>query len=162
MADLTYMPKLHKADGGDTLVAESGAKFAVGRSTQPAVPQFLRVRVPTADVNAGLTLLAAAPGYRYRLVDCGIIAYGGAMQTLTTVDILGTRSGAVKLVAFGQANLTQSTLVKAGGTGGTILADGASFTAVDENTAITIGKTGSNGATATGVDVLITYVLEVV
>jgi hypothetical protein len=42
-----------------------------------------------------------------------------------------------------------------------VLAAGASFVACDAGTAITIGKTGSTGTTATGVDVLLSYVLEV-
>ena len=41
-----------------------------------------------------------------------------------------------------------------------LLADGASFSACDANTAITIGKTGSSGTTATGIDVLLSYVIE--
>lgn len=160
-ADLNYAPKLHKADGGDTLVMESGAKIAAATATLPGVVQALRARVTIANVNAGATLLAALPGYKYRMVACKAIAYGGAVGTLTTVDILGTQSSGVKLVAFAQANLTQSTVLTAGGTGAAVLADGASFTACDANTAITIGKTGGTGDTATGVDVIFEYVIEV-
>jgi len=160
-ADLTYAPKVHKADGGDTLVLESGGKIAAAAATVPGVVQSLRARVPIATVNAGGTLLAAIPGYTYRMVACKAIAYGGAVGTLATVDVLGTQTSGVKLAAFAQANLTQSTVLTAGGTGGAVLADGASFVACDAGTAITIGKTGGTGDTATGVDVIFDYVLEV-
>jgi hypothetical protein len=123
--------------------------------------QTLRQRVTTAQVNAGLTLLPAVAGYKYRLVDASAIAIGGAASGLTTLDILGTQATAsVKLVAFGQAALTQSALVRAGSSGGVVLADGASFVDNDVNTGITIGKTGSALATATAVDVQLTYILE--
>jgi len=80
---------------------------------------------------------------------------------VTTVDLLGTQSSSgVKLVAYAQAQLTQSTVVYDGLTGGTVLADGASYQACDANTAITAGKTGSDVTTATGVDFVIEYVIE--
>ncbi len=160
-ADLTYAPKVHKADGGDTLVLESGGKIAAAAATVAGVVQHLRTRVTIANVNAGATLLPALAGYKYRLVDCWAIAYGGAVGAVTTVDILGTQStSSVKLVAYAQASLTQSAVLKAGGTGAAVLADGASFTACDSGAAITIGITGSSATTATGIDVLLSYVIE--
>jgi hypothetical protein len=73
------------------------------------VPQ-LRTRVTIAQVNAGLTLIPAISGQKLRVVDCSIIAVGGAAGAVTTVDILGTQATAsVKLVAYAQASLTQST-----------------------------------------------------
>lgn len=121
-----------------------------------------RFHVAIADVNAGLTLLAALAGYKYRLLDAFAIAVGGAAGAVTTVDILGTQAASpVKLTAFGQANLTQSAVVRAGGTGGTVLADGASFAVNDVNTPITIGKTGSALTTATFIDVTLTYAIEI-
>lgn len=123
--------------------------------------QTLRTRVLTADVNAGLTLLAALAGYKYRLLDAFAIAIGGAASAVTTVDLLGTQAASgVKLVAFGQAALTQSALVRAGSAGGVLLADGASFAINDVNTAITIGKTGASLATSTAIDVFVTYAIE--
>jgi hypothetical protein len=160
-ADLTYAPKVHKADGGDTLILESGGKIAAALSTLPGVVQSLRARVLIAAVNAGATLLAAIPGYKVRMVNCKIIAYGGAVGTLTTVDILGTQTSGVKLAAFAQAGLLENVVLTAGGTNGAVLAAGASFVACDAGTAITIGKTGGTGDTATGVDVIFDYVLEV-
>lgn len=122
--------------------------------------QDARFHVAIADVNAGLTLLAALPSRKYQLLDAWAIAVGGAAATGTTVDILGTQStSVVKLVSFAQASLTQSTLLRPGVSGVTILADGASFAIDDVNTAITIGKTGSNFTGATFIDVMLSYAI---
>jgi hypothetical protein len=118
-----------------------------------------RHRATVAEVNAGATVLAAIPGYKYQIKDAYMIAVGGQVTTVTTVDILGTLSSARKIMAGGQAALAQSALVRAGGTGGTVLADGASFTANDVNTAITVGITGSSITVATHVDFHLTYEL---
>lgn len=126
------------------------------------VARVLRTRATTAQVNAGLTLLPAVPGRKYRIHDVALIAIGGNAATATSVDILGTQSdSSVKLMAGLVAGLTQNTLLRAGAaTNGVILAAGASFVANDVNTAITIGKTGSDLATATHIDVLLTYSIE--
>lgn len=120
----------------------------------------LRTRNTIAEVNAGATLLAVLTGWRYRLVDAYAIAIGGAVGTVTTIDIIGTITTARKLVAFGQAALTRSALVRAGSSGGVILADGASFTQNDAATAITIGVTGSAADTATHIDTVLQYIIE--
>jgi hypothetical protein len=121
-----------------------------------------RVRTTTANVNAGATLLPAVPGFKYRLQDLALIAIGGNAQTATGVLVRGTQSASVvKLMDAKVAGLTQSNLLRAGtATNGVILADGASFVANDVNTAITIIKDGTDLATATHIDALITYVLE--
>jgi hypothetical protein len=125
------------------------------------VVQHLRTRVTTAQVNAGHTLLPAVAGRSYRLVDLALIAIGGNAATATGVLVRGTQSAAVvKLMDAKVAGLTQSTLLRIGtATNGVILADGASFVANDANTAITIIKDGSDLATATNIDVLLSYVL---
>lgn len=121
----------------------------------------LRQRVSTANVNAGLTLLAAIPGWKYRVTDMAMIAIGGAAGATTTVDILATQAaGSVKLLAVAIAALTQSAVVRAGAANATVLADGASFVANDVNTAISINKTGISMTTATNIDVIINYQLE--
>lgn len=142
--------EIFRIDGlAAALIAKAGSTF-----TQ-------RFHVATADVNAGLTLLAAIAGFKYRLLDAYAVAIGGSAGTVTTVDVLGTQSASgVKLVAFGQAALTRSAMVRAGSTGGVLLADGASFAINDVNTAITIGKTGSALDTSTFVDVVLTYAIE--
>lgn len=164
MADATYQPKVYNKLGGDELVVASGGAITVesgGAINAPTAVQSTRIRSTVAEVNAGKTLLAAVAGKSYRLVSCYAIAYGGAATAVTTVDILGTQStSSVKLVAYAQASLTQSTVLKDGGTGAAVLADGASYAPCDANTAITIGKTGSSVATATGIDVVINYTIE--
>lgn len=121
--------------------------------------QNVRQRFTIAEINAGATLVAAVAGKSIRMVTCKAIAVGGAAGAVTTVDVLGTLSTGRKLVAFAQANLTQSTVLTDGGTGGAVLADGASYTANDAGTAVTVGKTGSNVTTATHIDVIFDYVL---
>lgn len=125
--------------------------------------RVLRTRFTTAQVNAGATILTALPGLRYRVHDISLIAEGGNAATATSVDVLGTQSSSVvKLMDGRVAGLTQNTLLRAGtATNGLILAAGASFAPCDANTAITIGKTGSDLATATHVHVLLTYDIEV-
>jgi hypothetical protein len=126
----------------------------------PAVQQQ-RTRVTLAQLNAGLTLLAAVPGMAYRLISCVLIPVGGAVTGATDVRILGTRAaGAVALIVAAVAGLTQSAVVESGDATSVVLADGASFTPLDANTAITIGKTGGAAATATAVDVVLLYALE--
>lgn len=130
------------------------------RSDDQADVQNLRTRATVAQINAGLTLLAAVPGYAYRLVDITLIAIGGAASGATAVVILGTRTGAVTLISAAVAALTQSAVVKPNTANVTVLADGASYTPLDANTAVTIGKTGGSLATSTHVDVILNYVLE--
>lgn len=120
-----------------------------------------RVRFTIAQVNAGATILALQSGYKYRLLDANMIAIGGAVATCTTVDILSTQStSSAKLVANAVAALTEGALLRAGASNSTILAAGASFIQNDVSKAVTIGKTGSDCATATHVDVIITYAVE--
>jgi hypothetical protein len=121
--------------------------------------QNVRQRFTIAEINAGATLVPAVAGKSIRMVSCKAIAVGGAAGDVTTVDVLGTLSTGRKLVAFAQANLTQSTVLTDGGTGAAVLADGASYTANDAGTAVTVGKTGSNVTTATHIDVIFDYVL---
>ena len=128
--------------------------------TNRSVVYNTRQRFTIAQVNAGATLVAAVTGKAIRMVSCKAISVGGAASAVTTVDILGTSTTSRKLVAFAQASLTQSTVLTDGGSGATVLADGASYTANDAGTAVTISKTGSSVATATHIDVVFSYVLE--
>jgi hypothetical protein len=120
----------------------------------------VRKRLTIAQVNAGVELVAAVSGKSIRMVSCKAISVGGAAGAVTTVDVTGTSSTSRKLVAFAQASLTQSTVLTAGGSGATVLADGASYTANDAGTAINVSKTGSSVTTATHIDVIFDYVLE--
>ena len=160
MADQTYGPAIYKRDGGNTLIFGSGSLGAVvPGGAGPA--QTVRTRVTLAQLNAGFTLLAALPGYAYRLIDATLTAVGGAATTGTSVNIIGTRAAApVQLVAAAIAALTQSALVRAGAANAVILADGASFTALDANTAITVITVGAAMTVMTNIDVVLTYTVE--
>jgi hypothetical protein len=121
----------------------------------------VRTRFTIAAINAGANLVPAVAMQKIRMVGCKAIAVGGAAAAVTTVDVLATQAGSsVKLAAFAQASLTQSTVLNAGDSGAAVLADGASFAACDAATAITVGKTGSSVTTATHIDVIFSYVVE--
>lgn len=140
-----------------TAVTASAAELNELNSAGDPIVFNQRHRVTTAEVNAGHKLVDVPADLSFRLIDVKVIAYGGAITGLTTLDIL---DGDTKLVTFAQANLTQSTMLGPLSTGATLMADGASFTARAAGNDITIGKTGNDMATATGVDVILTYVLE--
>lgn len=134
---------------------------SLSRVVDPKAAYAVRRRCTIAEVNAGVTLLAAIPGFKIRMLTAKAISYGGAAAAVTTVDILATQSSSsVKLAAFAQAGLTQSAVLTAGGTSGAVLADGASYVANDVNTAVTVGKTGSSVTTATGIDIIFEYALD--
>lgn len=129
-------------------------------SANPAVQQF-RGRFTAAQVNTGASVLAAVAGFAYRLISAKLIGIGGAAAGATAVVLLGTRAaGAVTLMSVAVAGLTQSAQVDLDDTAAAALADGASYTPLDANTPITIGKTGASLTGSTNVDVVIEYVLE--
>jgi hypothetical protein len=120
-----------------------------------------RTRVTVAQLNAGFTLLPALPGVRWRLLDAMMNAVGGNATTGTSANIIGTRAGAaIQLLAAAVAALTQSALLRAGATNATVLADGASFTALDPNTPVTAKTVGSAMTVMTHLDVTLTYVAD--
>ena len=125
------------------------------------IERYQRTRVTIAQINAGFTLLPALPGVRWRLTDWTMVAVGGAVAAATDVRILGTRAAAsVALAVTAVAALGQSVVTRAGVSNAVVLADNASFTQLDVNTAITCGKTGSTATTATHVDIILRYVAD--
>jgi predicted RecA/RadA family phage recombinase len=150
--------------GYATVAVGSGAGETTGVVRLTAAPPsagavfHIRKRFSVAQVNAGATLLAAVAGVKYRMIDCATIAIGGAASQ--PFNVLGTSTTERKLVANAAAQSTQSTLLRAGATGSTLLADGASHTANDANTAITVKKDSADVATATSIDVLFTYAMD--
>lgn len=126
-------------------------------------PETIRVRATAAQINAGLEVLPALGGYGYRLIDWTMIAIGGNAATATSVDLIGTRAAAtVRPAVVAVAALTRSAAVKPNSANVTLLADGASHTILDANTAVSIGKQsgGSDLATATHIDLILTFVKE--
>lgn len=150
--DSTYQLDVFQEKGTGRIVSQAGGGAAYNQ----------RFRTSIANVNTGVTLLPARPGLKYRVIDLTMISVGGATATCTTVDVLGTQAtSSVKLLAVAVAALTQSAVVRAGAANATVLADGASFVGNDLNTAVTIGKTGGSCATATHIDLLLTYAIDV-
>lgn len=121
----------------------------------------IRRRCTTAEINAGVELLPAVAGYKYRLVDVTMIAIGGNAGGSTAVVLNATQGASgVALITALIAALTRSAIVKPNSANVTVLADGASNVLNDVNTALTVGKTGGSLTTATAVDVIASYTLE--
>jgi hypothetical protein len=155
-----YVGGINATNGNYELRAKTGEVI----QSQAATTQTIRTRFTIAEVNAGATVLAAVPGFKYRIVDWTMIAIGGSAATATSVDLVATASAStVRPAVVLVAALTRSTAVKPNSSNVTLLADGASNTAFDANTAITISKQsgGSNVATATHIDLILSYVVEV-
>lgn len=157
----------------DSRVYPVGATSAKARTINNTFVEFgfsksQRTRVTLAQMNAGFTLLPALPGVKWRLLDAAVIAIGGAATTGTSVNIIGTRAAAaVQLFVVAVARLVQSAMVRTGtpfATAGaesiTSLADGASYTALDTNTAVTVKTVGTAMTVATNFDVFLTYVAD--
>lgn len=157
--------KVYMKQGAEELVVGTGGKVTLeSGSIATGILLNLRVRATTAEVNAGLALLPALVGYKYRIVDLMMIAIGGAAATATSVDIVTTQSAsAARPFVVAVAALTQSAVVKPDTANVTVLADGASFIANDANSGVYVAKqsAGSNLATATHIDVNLSYVVEV-
>ena len=115
------------------------------------------VDATVAEINAGHVLVTCPAGRQLQLVDVVAIAYGGAVGTTATVDIIEETSS-TKFVTFGQADLVQSaTLTMAAN--GTDLADGASYEPMTADKDILVSKTGGDADTATGVRFIISYII---
>lgn len=162
---MSYTTKVYKDEGGDRQVVASGGQLVVESGAILAGALLSkRVRATAAEVNAGLVILPALDGYKYRLVDVTMIAIGGDAATATSVDIVATQGGsAVRPVVALVAALTRSAIAKPNSANVSVLADGASFAACDEKTAISVAKQAAAGdlATATHIDVILDYVIEV-
>ena len=161
---MSQSTKVYKDANGDRLMVASGGVVNLESGSVPVgVLLNKRTRATRAQVNAGLAILPALAGYKYRIVDVTLIAYGGAAATATSVDIVTTSGGNdVRPIVAAVAALTQSAVVKPNSANVTVLADGASFVAMDTNTGVFIAKQQAPGdlATATGIDVILSYVIE--
>lgn len=122
-----------------------------------------RVRVAIASVNAGVDLVAAVTGLKYRFLGAKVIAVGAAVTSsaATGLAIYGTQTTPVALLSIVKANLTQSAVATV--TSNTVLADGASFVTNDASAALTIKATTAGAydlAGATYIDVIIDFAVE--
>jgi hypothetical protein len=146
-----------KTNGQVFVVVRLNSNWTIGVNRSLVV----RRRCTAAEVNAGVTVLPAVPGWRYRINDMTMISIGGAAAGATTVNVGGTQAAAaVNLLAVAVAALTQSAVVRAGASNASVIADGVSFTQCDANTAIVVNKTGATLTGSTNVDVLISYAIE--
>jgi len=137
------------------------SRYISGIEVTFGLVRSLRTRLTTAQVIAGADLLPALLSVRWRLFDASLIAIGGAATTNTSVNISAIRAGsAVQLLVVAIAALTQSARVRAGATNAVILADGASFTQVDANTAVRATNVGASMTVATHIDFLLSYVAD--
>jgi hypothetical protein len=131
----------------------------------PGVLRNVRARATAAQINGagGYEILPAIAGFKYRIVDVTLIAIGGNAAGATSVDIVTTQgASAVRPIVAAVAALTRSAVVKPNSANVAVLADGASFVANDANTGVYLAKQAAAGdlATATHVDVSLSYVLE--
>lgn len=127
-----------------------------------ALLRRVRVRATAAQVNAGLDVVPARPGFKYSLVDVLVVAAGGAPAGATSVDVTARLAGASRKLfscTIG-VNFTQSKAMVPDGVGSVLLADGASFTTNDTGSAIRLEKTGAALTGATHIDVIATYGVE--
>jgi len=156
--------------GGELDIVTGGAFKIAGSAVTPSALELNeldglgdqvvfshRHRVTTAEVNAGHTLLSIPTTKKFRLIDVTLIAIGGNAATATSVDL---KCGTAILVSAPVGALTRSTVVKPDTTNVVVLADGASFIANTAGDDVTVIKAGSDLATATHVDVILTYALE--
>jgi hypothetical protein len=151
LATFSSVPVIQAAGSDTTIIRPVAGSFVYNQ----------RFRTSIANVNTGVTLLPAVAGYKYRMIDASMIAVGGAVATCTAVVINGTQAtSSVALLSVAVAALTQSTVVKPNTANATVLADGASYVKNDVATAVTLGKTGGSCATATSVDVILSYAIE--
>jgi hypothetical protein len=143
-----------KTNGQTNVLVRLNAVLRLGTGIMAVTRTFT-----AAEVNAATPpeLLPAIPGYAYRMYGAKAIAIGGAAAGATTVDINGTLSTSRKLVAMAVATLTQNSVVV--DATANVLTAGASYSQNDANTAITVGKTGSDLSGATSVLVQFLYTL---
>ncbi len=126
-------------------------------SLTPGIVRNARVRATAAQVNAGHTVLPAIPGYKYRMIDCTLIAAGGTTDGVTGVQV---KCDTTLLVDAKVAAIERNVVARAGDTDVNVLADGASFVAQAANKPITVIKDGDDLTGATYMDVIFTYSIE--
>ncbi len=112
-------------------------------------------QLTTAQVNAGKIVVPGAPGRVITIVDAWARAIGGAAASNTSVDITGSVSTTIAVV-FGQAGLTQNTILRAGAANATATNLG---TALTQGDGIKVANVGTAMATATHLDVCIHYMV---
>lgn len=109
--------------------------------------------VTLAQVNAGLTLVAATPDCTFKVLRVLMIVKG-TFLTLTDVRISDTNGTPVDVLTVPQASLTDAAVIWDGTASNTIGSLGVALTA---NQGIQIRKTGSSGTGGTSIFVTVMY-----
>lgn len=113
--------------------------------------------ITLAQINAGYTVLSGVAGQQIMIVG-GRLKSSGAFAALTAIE-LQESDGSPVIVTWAQAQLTDGAVFDLRNTitGQTI---GAGFgTALTSGKGVVITKTGSAGTTATGVDLIVDYIV---
>jgi len=112
-------------------------------------------RLTVAEINAGFAALPAVAGKAYRVTGVKMRAIGGAVGSVTSINIQDGDGTPVIVASFAQANLTQNTILNDTDTGVTPGAGYLGTTTV--NTVLNVIKIDTDIDTATHVDVVIEY-----
>jgi hypothetical protein len=114
-------------------------------------------KLTVAQINAGITVVAAEPGLTIKATDFYMKAIGGAVGAVTTIDIKDTAASPVTVGTCAQAQLTENAILRAGATGTVHTNLGEALTA---GKGLQVVKNGSDITTATHVIVCIDYIRE--
>ena len=110
--------------------------------------------ITLAQINAGLTLLPAYPGYQIKVTNF-CLKSTGAFAALTSILFQDTADTPVVVATFAQAQLTNGAILVPASTGVTL---GAGFSGnCTSGKGLQIIKSGSDGTTATGIDFWFSY-----
>jgi hypothetical protein len=108
-----------------------------------------------ANSRAGTTILTGVPDRSITVLDCYFRAIGGAVRGSTAVVLEDT--GGQDVNSQTVAQMTENTVVRAGGTGSTCTALG---TALTKGRGLRIGCTVGDYATATHLDYCVIYKID--
>jgi hypothetical protein len=115
--------------------------------------------ISLAELNAGVTVLPAVAGLRYRIVNFGVMCIGGANAT-EAFQVKGTVSSVVT-VLMSQTAIAQGNLQRFTAAGTQLPAtDGVAYAPLDVNTPVIVDSASGGATGPTSYQLLIDYVLE--
>lgn len=142
----------------DGYLYQNGTKLTATPAEMNAIKvQTVCVRLTTAQINAGYTLITPTATGKWKVLNCMMRAIGGAAAANTSIDITEQTSGAIVFSAT-QAILTQNTILRPGDTNVTATNLGVESVA---GKTLLIANVGTAMTTATHIDVILTYVNSV-
>ena len=156
MPDASFGAKVYRKQDTEVIAAGGVLEVEPGGIVY-GLPLRKRVRATAAQVNAGLVVLAPVAGRAYTVWAVEECAIGGAVTGATSVDVKDTTPVTPATIAtIPAAALTQgqwASHLAAGATGPLIGQAGAA------GQGVAVAKNGADVATATHVDLIITYTL---